>query len=387
MKQLSHKRKWVWYGWVLILGLPALQGITGLIRIKPLQGAIETPGIPTGGVVAWWDGTLQEEAEAWLNAHVGFRPLFIRTNNQLNYTLFGKAKAKGVVIGKQGYLFEENYIKAYYGLDFIGRDSICRQMDRLEYIHEQLQKQGKLLLLVFAAGKGSYCSEYIPDGWADSRGPTNYAHYSAEAQKRGIPVLDFHRYFLEQKSKSNYPLYPQLGIHWSEYGMAIAGDSLIRSIETQCGWRMPRISWDQVEWKQPKGSDYDIAGGMNLLWNIKSFPMAYPVLKFESDKGKQRPAVLVVSDSFYWGLFNYGISRSFNPGHFWFYNHEVYPEYFDRKTTVKQLNLAEELSRHDVVVIMATEATLPRLGWGFIEAASRALGLEGGAQIHSPSEE
>lgn len=377
----------MWYGWVLILGLPALQGITGLIRIKPLQGAIETPGIPTGGVVAWWDGTLQEEAEAWLNAHVGFRPLFIRTNNQLNYTLFGKAKAKGVVIGKQGYLFEENYIKAYYGLDFIGRDSICRQMDRLEYIHEQLQKQGKLLLLVFAAGKGSYCSEYIPDGWADSRGPTNYAHYSAEAQKRGIPVLDFHRYFLEQKSKSNYPLYPQLGIHWSEYGMAIAGDSLIRSIETQCGWRMPRISWDQVEWKQPKGSDYDIAGGMNLLWNIKSFPMAYPVLKFESDKGKQRPAVLVVSDSFYWGLFNYGISRSFNPGHFWFYNHEVYPEYFDRKTTVKQLNLAEELSRHDVVVIMATEATLPRLGWGFIEAASRALGLEGGAQIHSPSEE
>lgn len=361
---------------MLALSLPALQGITGLIRLKPLQGAIEAPGKPEGGIAAWWDGTLQVEAEEWLNAHVGFYPLFIRTNNQLNYTLFNKAKAKGVVIGKQGYLFEENYIKAYYGLDFIGRDSICRQMERLQYIHERLQKQGKLLLLVFAAGKGSYYSEYIPKGWASRRGPSNYAHYSAEAQKRGIPVLDFHRYFLEQKTKSKYPLYPQLGIHWSEYGMAVAGDSLIRSIEAHCGWRMPRISWDEVDWDQPKGSDCDIAGGMNLFWNMPSFNMAYPKLKFEVEQGKRRPAVLVVSDSFYWGLFNFGISRSFDPGHFWFYNHEVYPEHFDRKTTVQQLNLVEELNRHDVVVIMATEATLPRLGWGFIEAAAQALKQE-----------
>ena len=85
---------------MLALSLPALQGITGLIRLKPLQGAIEAPGKPEGGIAAWWDGTLQVEAEEWLNAHVGFYPLFIRTNNQLNYTLFNKAKAKGVVIGK-----------------------------------------------------------------------------------------------------------------------------------------------------------------------------------------------------------------------------------------------------------------------------------------------
>ena len=117
---------------------------------------------------------------------------------------------------------------------------------------------------------------------------------------------------------------------------------------------------------------------MNLFWNMPSFNMAYPKFKFEVEQGKRRPAVLVVSDSFYWGLFNFGISRSFDPGHFWFYNHEVYPEHFDRKTTVQQLNLVEELNRHDVVVIMATEATLPRLGWGFIEAAAQALKQEEG---------
>lgn len=363
----------------MLLALPAIQGLFAPVRIKPLQGAIEEPHTPALGLKAWWDAEFQLHAEAWLNHHVGFRPLWIRTNNQINYSFFNKAGARGVVVGKQRYLFEENYIKAYYGSDFIGKDSIGRRMDRLEFISETLQRQGKLLLLVFAAGKGSYYSEYIPEDRVQERGTTNHQIYLQEAQRRGIPVLDFHTYFLEQKNTSAYPLYPQYGIHWSEYGMALAGDSLIRRIEQQCGWRLPRISWDWVEWKQPRGTDCDIAGGMNLLWNMKSFPMAYPELKFESDKGKQRPAVLVISDSFYWGLFNFGISRSFNPGHFWFYNHEVYPKQLGVERTVKQLKLLEEIARHDVVVIMATEATLPKLGWGFIESASTELGYEGSA--------
>ena len=379
MKQQGNIGKWVWGLWLVLLALPAIQGLFAPLRIKPLQGAIEEPDTPALGLKAWWDAAFQLQAEAWLNHHVGFRPLWIRTNNQINYSLFNKAGARGVVVGKQRYLFEENYIKAYYGSDFIGKDSIGRRMDRLEFISETLQRQGKLLLLVFAAGKGSYYSEYIPEDRVQERGTTNHQIYLQEAQRRGIPVLDFHTYFLEQKNTSAYPLYPQYGIHWSEYGMALAGDSLIRRIEQQCGWRLPRISWDRVEWKQPRGADCDIAGGMNLLWNMKSFPMAYPELQFESDKGKQRPAVLVISDSFYWGLFNFGISRSFNPGHFWFYNHEVYPKQLGVERTVKQLKLLEEIARHDVVVIMATEATLPKLGWGFIESASTELGYEGSA--------
>lgn len=377
MKQQGNIGKWFWGLWLLLLALPAFQGLFAPIGIKPLQGAIEEPGIPVLGLKVWWDAEFQLESEAWLNHHVGFRPLWIRTNNQISYSLFNKAGAKGVVVGKQRYLFEENYIKAYYGSDFIGRDSIRRRMDRLEFISETLQRQGKLLLLVFAAGKGSYYSEYIPQDRVRQRGTTNHQIYLHEAQRRGIPVLDFHTYFLEQKARSAYPLYPQYGIHWSEYGMALVGDSLIRRIEQECGWRLPRISWDRVEWDQPRGSDYDIAGGMNLLWDMKSFPMAYPVLKFELEKGKQRPAVMVISDSFYWGLFNFGISRSFNPGHFWFYNHEVYPEHFKSPTTVKQLRLQEQLAAHDVVILMATEATLPKLGWGFIESASTELGYKG----------
>jgi len=41
--------------------------------------------------------------------------------------------------------------------------------------------------------------------------------------------------------------------------------------------------------------------------------------------------------------------------------------------------LQEQLAAHDVVILMATEATLPKLGWGFIESASTELGYKGSA--------
>ena len=95
--------------------------------------------------------------------------------------------------------------------------------------------------------------------------------------------------------------------------------------------------------------------------------MAYPNIRFQSDSGKTKPSVLVVSDSFYWGMFNFGISSAFTDSHFWFYNNQVYPEGNHGPIQVSQLNIKEEIAKHDIIVIMATEATLPSLGWGFIE--------------------
>ncbi len=35
----------------------------------------------------------------------------------------------------------------------------------------------------------------------------------------GINHIDFNSYFVQNKGKSKYPLYPQYGIHWSYCGM------------------------------------------------------------------------------------------------------------------------------------------------------------------------
>lgn len=37
--------------------------------------------------------------------------------------------------------------------------------------------------------------------------------------------------------------------------------------------------------------------------------MAYPKLIFEESVGKTQPTVLTIADSYYWGIFNLGVSQ------------------------------------------------------------------------------
>ena len=352
---------------MLILIIPCIQGKFNFIKLAPLKGAVSQPEKKYFKIKEWFSGEYQLQEEKYLNEVFGFRSVFVRINNQIAFSLFNKAKANGVIIGKKNYLYEQSYINAYYGVDFIGIDSINHRLQQLKYIQDTLIKQNKQIILVFAAGKGSFYPEYFPDKFKTKKGLTNYTKYVELASKIGLDYIDFNKYFLENKYKSKYPLYPKNGIHWSYYGMCVAADSIIRYIENIRHIDMPNIYWNDIDIYNPKETDNDIGDGMNLLFKLRSGKMAYPHIQFQSDSGKTKPTVLVVSDSYYWGMFNFGISNAFSNSHFWYYNQQIFPDSYQTPLVTSQINLKDEIARHDVIIIMATEATLPNLGWGFIE--------------------
>jgi hypothetical protein len=368
MKDKSIKIKWGLLFIILVLLIaPFFQAKFNIIELTPLNGAITEPKEKAFSINDWFSGIYQEQEEKYLNETFGFRNLFIRVNNQIAFTLFNNVKANGVIIGKKNYLFEESYINAYYGNDYIGYDSIKHRMQRLKHIQDTLTKLNKNIVLVFAAGKGSFYPEYFPEKYKTEKKKNNYETHVELAQQLGFSYIDFNKYFLENKNKSPYPLYPQYGIHWSYYGMCLAADSIIRFIENIRNIDMPNLYWNEVDNCQPKESDYDIAEGMNILCKLKSFDMAYPHIQIQSDSGKTKPSVLVVSDSYYWGMFNFGISNAFTNSHFWYYNKQIYPDSYQSPIETSQINLKDEIAKHDVIIIMATEATLHGFGWEFIE--------------------
>jgi len=352
---------------LLVLVLPIIQEKFKFIHLRPLKGAIIEPQKEYFSLKTWFSGEYQENEEKYINETFGFRNLFIRINNQIAFWMFNKAKANGVIIGKKNYLFEENYIKAYYGTDFVGVDSITTKIKKLKFIQDTLSKLNKNLIIVFAAGKGSYYPEYFPDKYKSNKGKTNYEYYVKLAQQYDLHFIDFNNYFCINKGISKYPLYPQYGIHWSYYGASFAADSIIKTIENLRNIKMPHIHWDNIRMDDAKDIDYDIGDGMNLLLPLKSFKMAYPELEFDFDSQNTKPSSIVISDSFYWIMFNFGISKVFSDSHFWFYNTQIYPDSYTSPLETSQVNLKEEINKHDVFIIMATEATLPKLGWGFIE--------------------
>lgn len=372
MKQITNSIKYFLLITIfIVLWIPFGIKIATNEDFFPLKGDVTLPSDVTFDKEEWISGAYQQKKEEYLNACFGLRSLFVRVNNQIAFNFFKKAKANGVIIGKEDYLYEVGYINACYGKDYLGDDSITHSINRLKFISDTLNKLGKQLIVVFAPAKGSFFPEYIPDSFLPILEKTNYKTFSYKAKEAKLNVIDFNKWFLDNKNKSKYPLYPKQGVHWSTYGTALAADSLIKTIEKLRNIDAPNLVFNGVDMRQAEGVDYDVADGMNLLFHIKGFEVAYPRMQAVVDSGKTKPKVLVISDSFYWGMYNLGIANCFQGDHFWYYNKQVFPESNVKETFADDQDFASAINDHEVFVIMSTEPTIRKISWGFIERAEQ----------------
>lgn len=362
---------------MLMIGLPLIQQTIPLFGVKPLKGAFINPVSPRLTLKTYLNGTFQDSLNTWIEHNIGFRPLLVRINNQVAYSVFDTALANGVVIGKQHYLYEINYIKAFRGWDFIGDSAIQDQTRKAVFVTQKLHEAGKTILFILAPGKASFFPEYIPDRYFDKpSGPaTNYKAWLKCLTEAGLPVIDFNNWFVRMKDTASYPLYPQCGIHWSAYGVGLAVDSLIRCIEKERSVRMVDFGWDRIDVRNKLiDPDYDIAEGMNLLFTIPHYPMAYPHFVFRNEENAVKPNALVVADSYYWNIFGKGISsRIFSDNAFWYYNVEAHNPQWKSPRKTDGINILDATRNADVIIIMATEANLYRFPYGFIDRVYNAL--------------
>ncbi len=354
--------------------LPSVQQFTKIIDVGPLYGAIEKADKPSLSLKSWADEGFQSSTEKYLNQAFGFRNWFVRLHNQIAYSLFRETNAHSVVIGKASYLYEENYIKTYYGRDFIGDSLMAARIARLKYLHDTLASLGKELIVVMAPGKADFYPGFIPDYLRGERYKTNYEAFIEDAADAHLDIIDFNRWFIERKNSSPYPLYPKTGIHWSRYAMNLVIDSLIRYIGEKRNLDMPDAVIGPVHLSRRLLSpDRDIEDGMNLIFDIPNFPMAYADITF-NDTGKEKPSIMVISDSFFWGLYNKGfIDHAFDEGEFWFYNREIFSPMITGSQMVSQVDLFKKLMQKDIVMLMTTDANLVKFPWGFDESAVFAL--------------
>ena len=369
MKSLKKPSKTIVFAaMMVILIIPFLQNLFDFIDIAPLKGSFEKAEKKEISLSGWFSDDYQQNQEKYINQNFGFRNLFVRLNNQIAFDLFNVAKANQVIVGKDNYLYEKNYLLASSGIDFIGADSVKHRMQRLKFIQDELQKRNKTLLVVFTAGKASFYPEYIPKEYATNNRPTNYECHIKACKEQNINFIDFNDYFIKHKETSQYPLYPQYGIHWSYYGMCLAVDSIVHRIEGLRNINMPEIYWDSIKMDLPREGDYDIADGMNLLFKLKREKMAYPIIKIKDETSATKPSAIVIGDSFYWQMYNF-TPRVFSDNHFWYYYRDVYPNSSGKSVIVDDLNFENEMEQHDVFILMSTEANLSKFGWGFIDDA------------------
>jgi hypothetical protein len=355
----------------LMMVIPGVQMRFRIFSEKPLLGAFNLSGKPQFTREDWKSGKFQENVERYLKDYSGFRNFLVRLQNQVDFSFFSKANAEGAVVGKNGQLYEYDYIRSWLGIDYPGDNFVEEKLNRTKYVKEYLKKTKNIdLILVFEPGKASFYPEYIPEWYAARKdGPSTYDRYLAKAKEIGLDYIDLNQYFLDLKPKSEYPLFPSLGTHWSDYGMRFAADSLIRLIEKRRNIDLPGYYVDTtLISNKPLDTDDDVVRTMNLLFPLQSVDLAYPQFAFDTITPKYRPMVLVVADSYYWNIFNTRIPRHlFANQAFWYFNSLVYPDFYYKPVYTKDLSLKKEVEKQEVIFLMVTERFLHKFDWTFID--------------------
>lgn len=376
-KQLLFKR--LLFGAVffmfLLLLVQQLFHFSKKYKVEKLDGYFVSKNYIPLTSESWFSGEYQKTTDEFLNANFGFRNLFVRANNQLRFLLFNKTSAFGVIIGKENYLFEINYLNAYNRTEYIGDNAINDTIQRIKTLQDTLKLLGKELLVVLCPSKARIYPEFIPD---DFLAPTSlksyYEAYSTGFKKSGVNYIDFNNLFSLKKEKSKELLIPQLGIHWSRLEAIYAADTIINYLSQKSLVNLPRIKITSINRKDELVSpDDDIVKSMNLMWYPSFKKMSYASFEIDSINRTKKNA-LVIADSYWWDIYLQDIPKNvFSNNEFWYYNKEMWGNNYMGKTDPKIADIKRKILQNDYIVIIVSESNYDKMGFGFISSALNCI--------------
>lgn len=355
---------------ILTLLLPIFQEIFGVFTIRPLAGYHPSFTKEVFTKNGWFSRTYQETQEKFIDNNYGLRNNLVRLNNQIDYWFFNRIHAEGIVLGKKGVLYESIYINSHLGVDFIGENKIKETTDKLLCVQKMLESKNIMLLVVLAPSKATYFHECFPKQFNTQKKISNYDSYKEKLKENGINHIDFNSYFLQNRGKTKYPLFTELGIHWTQYGSMLAFDSIVSTVEKKKNLKMPELitnGYTESDTLWPP--DGDIFSTTNMLFEMKHLRAGYPIIDIKDDSTKIKPRILTIGDSFWWNIFNSNFCNTvFSNGRFWYYNKNEYYQKQEKKLDNTKKELEEVLKKTDVIVLCYTSPNLNKLGDGIIES-------------------
>ena len=351
---------------LLLLSLPMLQTIFHFVDEKPLDGAYVPAKKPEVTMKTLFLETAQDSLMTWCTEQTGFRNTMIRLNNQLLYSAFGKISAFGPVKGNDdNTLFEESYIISYTGETYLGKDRVDAITRQLKVVQEILHTKGVTLLPVFVLGKASYYPELIPEKYIYHE-TNNYKEYLKAFDEQGVEMIDFNRYFCEQKGTETHPIYCNLSAHWTAYAASLAMDSLVHYMESKTQQTQAHALITGFDTTYLMNQDDDLYRMMNLMFPLKHNTIDQP--RFSFTEG-YKPKVLAISDSYWWTVWAENVAlpqNLFSNGGFWFYNKTIYPKRLPIQN-VESIDYRQEIENQEFVLLVCTEATNHLWPYGFLE--------------------
>ena len=351
-----------------LLCLPLLQQTFKIVDVKPLSGAYNLPDTSALNSKNWFAGDFQNKYSPFYEYQIGFRPFFVRLRNQLYVWTYGKSDGY-VVIGKEGQLFAWNYwYSSLNGGDFIGDEEIAKRVGLMSDLQEKLKEQNTPLLVIIGPNKVRHLPEYLPDNYNKEQSPTgNYNSWRKALVQSDLNVIDYNQIYIDLKKEYGRSIFPNTGTHWSAAGMGLALEAILNAADRAHGDSIMDVSVDNlVLMDSIVDSDVDLRNDLNIFFPPDIQPNLFPEISIKQNGRKAK--VLVIGDSFYWNLFQLpSFHETIDTASHFFYYNNTDKRLTWTETPVEGLDIHKIVENVDIVVLLATEANLHKLPYGFPE--------------------
>ena len=362
----------------LLLFASPLQQATGLFRVKKLYGVMEEKPKPQLTLRNVTEHRFQDDAEAYLQQHYGFREPLTRLYNQYLWDFYDMTFAKQnnwVFVSDDGWYYESGYVREFYeGNSWkIADDStgtaewMGGKVLRLHQIQQILADFDIHLFVVLEPGKEQIYPEHIPANPMYEREKVFSAHdfLHQRFEDLGVNYIDAGEWFLRMKDTADFPLFPQTGTHWSNLAAMYVADSLVRYMEDLGGVNIQNL-YIGPKFVKTKEPDNDLESWLNLMRPLKGAPNYFAKIRVEEDPTAVKPKLITIGDSFYWNILNHTpFKRIFDGVTYWYYFSTTYFDGPDGK--VADIDLLEKVLSADFIMLAYSTPQQYDLGDGFAE--------------------
>jgi len=255
------------------------------IQIGPKLGGV-TRDAPV--ILSWAslrDRSFQKAAASRITEAMAIRPLLIRINNEIRFSVFGELTAPQVMRGVNGQLIERSYLEEYCARTEAQPAAFAADIiPKLQDIQNYYRSHGGIFVYLVTPSKVAHLPEYFVDRVpcpSTAAARTQFVpRYVNLLRQAGIDVVDTASLIHSLKGHYEIELFPQGGVHWNDIGGARAVMAVVDDINRQAGRELvPPFTFTYTLSGVTQGVDRDLADLLNVFFP----PLAYltPKVKFQ----------------------------------------------------------------------------------------------------------
>lgn len=184
-----------------------------------------------------------------------FRDLLIRTNNALRLAVFHESPAKSVIVGRDGWLFNnlEYETEDWLNLWTISEAELDKAVAVQTARRDWLAARGIAHLVVIAPSKSTIYGEFLPPGYHKLREHSRLDRLADRLTRAGIDFVDLRPALFAAKAVRQ--AYWKTDTHWNDWGALMGSAAVVDALRK----RLPNLPPVDVAGYRPE--EVTIPGG------------------------------------------------------------------------------------------------------------------------------